>query len=146
MDAPAKQVATGRQVEVENTKFQIPDPFGNQITLYANTWDVHILQDHKEMAKLLRTVENTVRNPTYIYQSSISDANLIFHGHNLLNPDPRILRAVVKYPTMQGLADLFSGGLQALVTTAFVLRPENEFTGNIGPQIYKRESKSKKKK
>lgn len=127
-------------------KFSVPDPFGNTVALYANTWDVHILEGHKEMEKLLRAVENTVRNPGFAYRSSISDISLIFHGHNLLTPDPKILRAVIKYPGILNVDEVVGGTFSGIVTTALVLRPENEFTGNIGPEFYRRPSKGKKKK
>lgn len=125
-------------------KFTIPDPFGNAVILHANTWDEHILKDHREMATLLRAVENTIKNPTVIYESSLSVTNLIFHGHNLLAPDPKILRTVVKYPGILDIDEVLSGGSSGLITTAFVLRPENEFTGNIASEVYRRPSKSKK--
>jgi hypothetical protein len=127
-------------------KFSVPDPFGNPITLHLNTWDVHIVPEHKEMAPHLRAVENTIRNPTFIYESSISDTHLIFHGHNLLTPDPKIIRAVIKYPGILNIDEVLGGSVAGLVTTAFVLRPENEFTGNVSTEIYKRAAKAKKKK
>ena len=42
------------------------DPRGNEITLYENTWDVHITDGHPEMATRYEDLKNTVEDPDHI--------------------------------------------------------------------------------
>lgn len=48
------------------------------ITLYADTWQDHILVNHPEMAHKLETVREIVRNPTLVCQSATESDRALF--------------------------------------------------------------------
>jgi hypothetical protein len=120
--------------------FLTKDPFGNPVSLSHSTW-AHVIL-HKDMIGLERKVKLAVENPSRIYESRSHEDRLIFHAENLLAPRFNVVRVIVAYVDISGVT---GGSTSGEVITAFTPLPTNEFSGNIGPMIYRRPKASKKK-
>ena len=118
------------------------DPFGNTVSLTNVTWR-HIVEAHVDMTGHLRAIRSTVENPAIIYESTADEAALIFHGIGLLLPRPNIVRVVIRYDSM---VDIRVGETEGYVVTAFAPSPTTQFSGQIGPEFYRRPKKAKPRK
>ncbi len=77
--------------------FQVSDFRGNQVTLYADTWDRHIAPFHPEVVPYRNLVEPCIVNPSGVRTSTDSIMASVFEADVQGLAPEDLLRVIVRY-------------------------------------------------
>jgi len=114
--------------------FTTTDFFGNSIILKTKTWELHILDEHPEMAGYEKMVQGVVEQPEQIRISTDYDSGLAFISSPGVGPRPEGIRVLVDY------ADTFyeKGASFGVVATAYPIDWIKYGHPKLGKTIYRR--------
>jgi hypothetical protein len=115
--------------------FDEPDFLGNQVKLYRQTWDVHILDPggHPQMAGYENMVLQTLQDPYEIRPSVTHNTRLAFISEPNTGPHPHGIRVIVNYNDLT----FEFGRSNGIVMTAYPIDPVYN-APNLGAPTYKK--------
>jgi len=116
--------------------FQVPDYWGNLVTLHEATWNIHILDPadgHPQMVGCEKLVQQLLLDPLEIRLGAVPES-AVFVSDPGVGPSPEGMRAVVLYNNVAFEMGAFSG----IVTTAYPIDLVRYPTPRIGRILAKR--------
>jgi hypothetical protein len=117
--------------------FSTADILGNAVDFYVDTWSIHILSAHPEMAPYQSFIEPCIIDPRAIRESTDSALALVFESTIDEFPPEDLLRVIVKYTDNR----FMSGKSVGVVASAFPADSKKFSRSQVGPFVYKKTSK-----
>ena len=118
----------------ETLVFSTTDFFGNLVELTQATWNLHVLDEHPQMAGWEEAVCDVIRDPHEIRVSTEYDTGVAFISDAGVGPRPEGIRALVAF------VDKFyeKGATTGIVVTAYPVDIAKYRNPHLGKTIYKK--------
>lgn len=114
--------------------FQQTDFFGNLVNLSSDTWDNHIVVEHPEMVGYESLVQQTIKDPLEVCESTQYDFGAVFISPPGLGPSVEGIRAVVWYQHWS----YQKGSATGLVATAYPIDIIRYGNPKVGKSLYRK--------
>ena len=114
--------------------FQQTDIFGNLVELSPETWTYHIITGHPEMAGYESIVQQAIKDPFQVCESTQYDSGAVFFSAPGVGPSVEVIRAIVLYQDWSYL----KGASTGIVATAYPIDIVKYGHPKIGKSIYRK--------